>query len=97
MRQDPPALAESVPEVLRRVLLKALQRDPAKRYPSALAMRTDLREAERMLWLEEREARVDPARRIRHHRAFCDFELQRFRGKGEFTQQLSNVFDQIRL
>jgi formylglycine-generating enzyme required for sulfatase activity len=37
--------------------MKALQRDPSLRYPSAVDMRHDLREAERMLWLQEREAR----------------------------------------
>lgn len=57
MRQDPPPLPESVPEVLRQVVIKALQRDASLRYPSAVEMRHDLREAERMLWLQEREAR----------------------------------------
>jgi WD40 repeat protein len=57
MRHDPPPLPESVPEVLRRVVMKALQREPDKRYAKATEMRRDLREAERLLWLKEREAR----------------------------------------
>jgi formylglycine-generating enzyme required for sulfatase activity len=57
MRHDPAPLPESVPEVLRRVVMKALQREPSQRYQSAIEMRQDLREAERMLWLHEREAR----------------------------------------
>jgi formylglycine-generating enzyme required for sulfatase activity/serine/threonine protein kinase len=60
MRHDPAPLPESVPEVLRRVVMKALQRDPSQRYPSAVEMRQELREAERMLWLQDREAREAP-------------------------------------
>lgn len=60
MRHDPAPLPESVPEVLRRVVMKALQRDASHRYPSAVEMRQDLREAERMLWLQEREAHEAP-------------------------------------
>lgn len=61
MRHDPPPLPESVPEVLRRVVMKALQRDASLRYPSAVDMRHELREAGRMLWLQDREAREAPA------------------------------------
>jgi formylglycine-generating enzyme required for sulfatase activity/serine/threonine protein kinase len=57
MRHDPAPLPESVPEVLRQVVMKALQREPSQRYQSAIEMRQELREAERMLWLQEREAR----------------------------------------
>jgi formylglycine-generating enzyme required for sulfatase activity/serine/threonine protein kinase len=57
MRHDPAPLPESVPEVLRRVVMKALQREPSQRYQSAIEMRQELREAERMLWLRAREAR----------------------------------------
>jgi formylglycine-generating enzyme required for sulfatase activity len=57
MRHDPAPLPESVPEVLRRVVMKALQREPSQRYQSAIEMRQELREAERMLWLHAREAR----------------------------------------
>ena len=57
MRHDPAPLEESVPEVLRQVVMKALQREPNERYQSAVEMRNDLREAERMLWLHAREAR----------------------------------------
>lgn len=57
MRHDPPPLPQSVPEVLRLIVMKALQRDPANRYSSAADMRRDLREAERLLWLKEREAK----------------------------------------
>jgi formylglycine-generating enzyme required for sulfatase activity/tRNA A-37 threonylcarbamoyl transferase component Bud32 len=60
MRQDPAPLPESVPEVLRQVVMKALQREPSQRYQSAIEMRQELREAERMLWLQEREAREAP-------------------------------------
>lgn len=57
MRHDPPALPHSVPEVVRQIVMKALRRDAANRYSSAAEMRRDLREAERLLWLKEREAR----------------------------------------
>lgn len=57
MRHDAPPLPDSVPEVLRQIVTKALQRDHAKRYSSAAEMRRDLRESERLLWLKEREAR----------------------------------------
>ena len=57
MRHDPPALPDSAPEVVREIVMKALERDAADRYSSAAEMRRDLREAERLLWLKEREAR----------------------------------------
>jgi hypothetical protein len=57
MRHDPPLLPPSVPEVLRKIVMRALQRDAANRYSSAAEMRSDLREAERLLWLKKREAR----------------------------------------
>jgi hypothetical protein len=57
MRYDPPPLPDSVPEVVKQIVMKALQRDPANRYSSAAEMRRDLREAERLLWLKQREAR----------------------------------------
>jgi WD40 repeat protein/serine/threonine protein kinase len=60
MRHDPPPLPESVPEDLRRVVVKALQRDPSQRYETANEMRRDLLEAERLLWLKDREARRAP-------------------------------------
>ena len=57
MRHDPPPLPESVPEVLQHIVMKALEREPDKRYATATEMRRDLLEAERLLWLKEREAR----------------------------------------
>ena len=60
MRHDPPALPDSVPEVLRQIVMKALQRDPANRYSSATEMRSDLREAEHQLWLGSRKTDVTP-------------------------------------
>jgi serine/threonine protein kinase len=57
MRHDPPPLPLSVPEVVRQIVMSALQRDGANRYSSAAEMRRDLREAERLLWLGERKAR----------------------------------------
>ncbi len=53
MREDPPPLQESVPEVLRLVVMKALQREPSQRYATAKDMRQDLREAERKLWRDQ--------------------------------------------
>jgi tricorn protease-like protein len=55
MRHDPPPLPDSVPEVLRTIVMKALQRDPANRYSSVAEMRRDLREAEHQLWLGRRK------------------------------------------
>jgi len=55
MRHDPPGLPNSVPEVLRQIVTRALQRDPANRYGTAAEMRRDLREAEHRLWLGGRE------------------------------------------
>ncbi|HMG76447.1 MAG TPA: serine/threonine-protein kinase [Pyrinomonadaceae bacterium] len=60
MRNDPPPLPNFVPEVLRQIVMKALQRDPANRYSSAADMRRDLREAEHRVWLGGREAIVEP-------------------------------------
>jgi len=59
MRHDPPPLPDSVPEVLRHIVTKALQRDPAHRYSSAVEMRRDLREAEHQLWLGGRKTVVE--------------------------------------
>jgi Flp pilus assembly protein TadD len=47
VRLDPPPLPHSVPEELRRVVARALERDPARRYASAAEMRRDLRQAVR--------------------------------------------------
>jgi WD40 repeat protein/serine/threonine protein kinase len=60
MRHDPPPLPGSVPEVLRQIVTKALQRDPANRYASAADMRRDLREAEHRVWLGGRKTVVEP-------------------------------------
>lgn len=56
MRNDPPPLPELVPDVLRPVVERALRRDAAERYSSAIVMRNEAREVERMLWLKAREA-----------------------------------------
>lgn len=62
MRYDPPPLPEFVPEVLRHVALKALQREPANRYATAKEMRRDLREAEHRLWQGQQQPTViEPA------------------------------------
>lgn len=58
MLNDPPPLPESVPEVLRLLVMKALQREPAKRYATAKEMRRDLREAEHKLWQREQRPPV---------------------------------------
>ena len=50
MRADPPPLDVSCPESFRRIVAKALQRNPEERYRSAKEMRIDLRAAERGLW-----------------------------------------------
>jgi serine/threonine protein kinase/Tol biopolymer transport system component len=50
LSHDPPALPDPVPESLRRVVSRALQRDPAKRYQSAAEMRLDLRSVSYELW-----------------------------------------------
>lgn len=60
MRYDPPPLPDSIPEVLREIVMKALQRDPANRYLSVIEMRGDLREAEHRLWLGGRETVTHP-------------------------------------
>ncbi len=60
MRHDPPPLPDSVPAVLRKIVMKALQRDPANRYLSASDMRKDLREAEHELWLGGRITKIEP-------------------------------------
>lgn len=56
MRDDAPPLPENIPHVLRQIVMKALQRDPSRRYLSAEEMRQDLREAEHQLWLAQKEA-----------------------------------------
>ncbi|MFL6255650.1 MAG: serine/threonine protein kinase [Pyrinomonadaceae bacterium] len=61
VRHDPPELpAGLVPEVLRRVVAKALRRDPAERYRSAEEMLRDLREAGHQLWLERHRQSPPP-------------------------------------
>jgi serine/threonine-protein kinase len=53
VRHDPPELpAGLVPEVVQRVVTKALRRDPAQRYRSAVQMLLDLRDAVHQLWVE---------------------------------------------
>lgn len=58
MRYDPEPLPESVPEVLRLIVMKALQREPSERYATAKEMRRDLREAEHKLWQGEQRPPV---------------------------------------
>ncbi|HEX7999063.1 MAG TPA: protein kinase [Pyrinomonadaceae bacterium] len=53
--QDAPPLPASVFQDLRDVVMKALQRDPARRYATAKAMRDDLLEAKHKLWLGEQK------------------------------------------
>jgi WD40 repeat protein len=61
MLQEPPPLPESVPEVLRVLVMKALQREPDQRYATAKEMRRDLREAEHKLWQgEQRPPALEP-------------------------------------
>ena len=48
--QDPPPLPDSVPESLRRVVMRALRRVPEERYQSAAEMRQDLRAVSYELW-----------------------------------------------
>lgn len=60
MRYDPPPLPVTVPEPVKDIVAKALRREPPKRYASANLMRMELREAERLLWLKEREAKEAP-------------------------------------
>ena len=50
LKHDPPPLPDSVPESLRRVVSRALQRNPAERYQSAAAMRQDLRAVSHEIW-----------------------------------------------
>lgn len=60
MRHDPPPLPDSTPEILRKIVTKALQRDPVSRYATAAGMRSDLREAEHRLWLGGQQTSEDP-------------------------------------
>ena len=60
VRSDAPPLPETVPEVLRQVVGKALQRDPVNRYAAVAEMRHDLREAEHQLWLDRRGNLTSP-------------------------------------
>ncbi|MDX6695624.1 MAG: hypothetical protein QOF02_3227 [Blastocatellia bacterium] len=58
--QDAPPLPAQIPAVLRAVVTKALQRDPANRYATATQMREDLREAKYKLWHEQQQREVVP-------------------------------------
>jgi WD40 repeat protein len=61
MMNEPPPLPESVPEVLRLLVMKALEREPERRYATAKEMRRDLREAEHKLWQgEQRPPVIEP-------------------------------------
>jgi WD40 repeat protein/predicted Ser/Thr protein kinase len=46
----PPPLGDFVPESLRRIVMRALERDPTERYRSAAEMRMDLRAVSHELW-----------------------------------------------
>jgi WD40 repeat protein len=46
----PPPLPDFVPESLRRIVMRALERDPTQRYRSATEMRLDLRAVSHELW-----------------------------------------------
>ena len=60
--QDPPPLPDSVPESLRRVVMRALKRVPEERYQSAAEMRRDLRAVSYELWRpQSSEAVMDVA------------------------------------
>jgi serine/threonine protein kinase len=63
VRHDPPALPHGlVPEGVRHVVTKSLERDRARRYKSADEMLDDLRAAIRQLWLEQQGHRLDSSR-----------------------------------
>jgi|GEM_PF-2196188 len=55
-RYEPPPLPDSTPEALRKIVMKALQREPSQRYASAKEMRQELRTAKQRLWKNEPEA-----------------------------------------
>lgn len=50
LSRDPQPLPDAVPETLRRVVSRALQRNPAERYQSAAEMRRDLRAVSHEIW-----------------------------------------------
>jgi len=58
-RDDAPPLPATVPEILQRIVMKALQRDPSQRYSSAKEMQRDLRDAEHRLWLNQQGATAE--------------------------------------
>jgi serine/threonine-protein kinase len=88
VRHDPPPLHEGlVPEALRRVVMKALERDPAKRYASAAEMRGDLREAGHRLWFERREA----SRRVPETRVAGDAKAGDVKAPAPETRLASNA------
>lgn len=76
-RSDPPPVPESLLALapLQRVVTKALQRDPAQRYASAAEMRNDLREAERLRWVNEHQARE--AQTVLNERAEAALTMKR--------------------
>lgn len=53
MQDNPAPLPEFVPEVLRAVVMKALQREPANRYATAREMQRDVSVALHRIWIEE--------------------------------------------
>jgi formylglycine-generating enzyme required for sulfatase activity len=96
LRYDPPALPASVPPVLRRILSNALRRDLGERYASAEAMQRDLREADRILWLEQRQSReAAPTQRYPITEAEGTNERQAATLREEKTPQDKETVDRI--
>ena len=58
LSRDPPPLPDSVPESLRRIVSRALQRNPAERYQSAAEMRRDLRAVSHEIWRTQNDEPV---------------------------------------
>jgi serine/threonine protein kinase len=61
LSRDPPSLPDSVPESLRSVVRRALQRNPAERYQSAAEMRRDLRAVSHEIWRAQQSEPVPDA------------------------------------
>ncbi|MES2101765.1 MAG: HDOD domain-containing protein, partial [Pseudomonadota bacterium] len=82
----PESLSSEVDDALRVVLRRALERDPARRWPNAAALRDALR-----AWLTPAAVSVDATAPAPGHNGTLDFLLRRMRHKSDFPALSDSV------
>ncbi len=82
----PESLSSEVDDALRAVLRRALEREPARRWPNAAALRDALR-----AWLTPATVSVDATAPAPGHNGTLDFLLRRMRHKSDFPALSDSV------